>query len=262
VLKRILIILVVLVGLPGGAWALWGLEATQLHEIRVVGNNRASEAQLRHLAALPIGAPLVDVDLNTAQATLQKHPWLKHVRVRRIFPDTVLIEVEERRVRALLLLGKQLFLVDEEGTPFRQAAPPDLDYPILTGLNTELAKKDPDLARRIIGDGLGWLAALDRWSSSSGTTAAVTSAQEPVNPPTGLSEELRRKFSSRDVSEVHFDSGSGYTLALRNGSEIRLGFLNQDVLSRIDVLVAEGLDLSKPHRIDLGFERIAVVTPL
>ena len=215
------------------AWGLLGAEATRLHTIRVVGIQRASEAQVRHLAGLAMNEPLVQLDLQAAVAGVERHPWVAHAEARRVFPDTVVIQVEERQVVALLLLDR-LYLVDHDGEAFRIASSPDLDHPFLTGVPLDLSQQHPELARRIVHDAMDWLSAV----------------------------EGRGGLEEKDISEIHFDAKSGYAVALRNGGEILLGFRDHRVLDRLDALVAQGVDLSHPHRVDLGFDKLAVVTPL
>ncbi len=230
--------------LVGGlGWLALGSEAMRFRTLRVVGNDHASVAQLRHLADLTPGAPLLTLDLDAAMAGVARHPWVAEAEARRVFPDTVVIQVRERQVRALLLLDG-LYLVDTEGTPFRRADPDQLDHPILTGIPPALADSDPALARRIVHDALGIL------------DAAPGRA--------GLREV--------DISEVRFDAESGYTLALRNGGEVLLGFPGTghaepgsgtaSAFSRLDELASRGVDLSRPLRIDLGYPKMAVVSPL
>ena len=234
---RILRIAATFLGVASGAvglvWLAFESEMLRYRELRVVGNERASEAQLRHLADLPIGEPLLLLDLGAAINGVEHHPWIAHAEARRVFPDTVVLQVTERKVEALLLLDA-LYLVDADGTPFRKAGGGDLDHPILTGISPDLAARDPDLARRLVTDGL----------------AALHAA------------EGRGGLHEADVSEVRFDASAGYTLALRNGGEVLLGFSGPSVLARLDTLAREGVILSQPLRIDLGSARIAVVSPL
>lgn len=219
--------------LGGLGWFALGSEHLRFRTLRVVGNERASEAQIRHLADLTPGDPLLALDLDHAALSVGRHPWVAQVEARRVFPDTVVLHVRERQVRALLLLD-ELYLVDTEGTPFRKADAADLDHPVITGLPLALADAEPALARRIVHDALGIL------DAASGRA--------------GLRED--------DISEVRFDAEAGYTLALRNGGEVLLGFQESAALSRLDALASRGVDLSRPLRVDLGSPRTAVVTPL
>ena len=232
-LRKLLPFALCLAALGGLGWGLLGAETTQLHHVRIVGAQRATEAQIRHLAALQQDTALVRLDLPSAIDGVQKHPWVARATARRVFPDTVVIQIEERTVRALLML-ERIYLVDADGNPFQIASAPDLDHPMITGISADMATRTPELARRIISDALAWMDAL----------------------------EGRAGLGKEDISELRFDAKSGYAIALRNGGEVRLGFRDHSVLNRLDSLLAQGVDLSRPHRVDLGLERIAVVSPL
>lgn len=222
-----------LAALAGVVWLAFFSEHLRFRQLRVVGNDRASEAALRHLADLPVGEPLLALDLDAAVAGARRHPWVAGATARRVFPDTVVLQVTEREVKALLLLDG-LYLVDADGVPFRKADARDLDHPVLTGVPADVAQRDPDLARRIVAEGLAWL---DAAPGRAGVTA-------------------------RDVSEVRFDAQAGYTLALRNGGEVLVGFDRPSALARLDQLASRGVSLTSPLRIDLGSPRLAVVSPL
>lgn len=232
VLRMTGLVLAGIASVAGGVWLFGWSDLLRFHELRVVGLEHATEAQVRHLADIPAGTPLVGVDLDAVVAGIERHPWVAHAEARRVFPDAVVVQVRERTVRAVLVLDG-LFLVDEDGTPFRRADPEQLDHVFLTGLDREFAEAQPELARRIVHDGLDIL------------DAAVATG------------ELRES----EISEVRFGRQSGYVLALRNGGEIRLGFRGAGALARLSRLVAAGVDLDAPSRVDLGMDGHVVVTP-
>lgn len=218
----------------GSVWLLYGSELTRCHEVEVEGVTQVDPVEIRHLANVALGSPLIDVDLDAAAAGVERHPWVAHADVRRAFPDRVVVTVQERVPTALLLLD-QLYLVDERGNVFRQARGASLDLPVLTGIPLSYATEQPDLARRIVQDGLDILAR--------------------VSEPSG-------KVPQKDISEVRFDARAGYVVVLRNGGEVLLGFTPEDALERLARIPESGVDLSVPHRIDLGSPRLAVVSPL
>ncbi|MBM4365345.1 MAG: FtsQ-type POTRA domain-containing protein [Deltaproteobacteria bacterium] len=215
------------------AWLLVVSPHVRYRHLRVVGAQRAEAAHLRHLADLPLGEPLVMLDLDRAAAGAERHPWVASVEVRRSFPDTVVLQVREREPVAILHVDG-LYLVDESGEPFVRAQPGDLDHPYLTGLSPVLAAEQPEVARRVVREGLAWLAVLQDKG--------------------GLPESA--------ISELHFSEQSGYTVILRNGGEVLLGFADRERASRLVQLARNGLDLSRPQRVDLASDRLAVVTPL
>ena len=49
------------------------------------------------------------------QARIQTLPWVRHASVRRVLPDTVVVEIVERRPLALWQHEKKFALIDEEG---------------------------------------------------------------------------------------------------------------------------------------------------
>ena len=219
----------------GGAWLLYGSDLVRLEQVRVVGNARASEASVRHLADLAVGEPLVAQDLARAVHGVERHPWVRRASARRVFPDTVVLQVEEREIAALLLTDG-LFLVDHEGVPFRRATPGDLDHPVITGLPASLVAEHPAVARRVVSEALAWMTAVDAHPS----------------------------LDVRDLSEVRFERATGYALVFRNGGEILVGFRSpSDALGRLDLLLSNGVELSaRPARVDLAQGSLAVVTLL
>lgn len=89
------------------------------------------EGELRHLSyqsvaqvvAGPASAGFFGLDLAELRAALLALPWLKEVRVRRVWPDRVRVAVRERVPAARWAAGG---LVDADGTLFR---PPPHEYP-------------------------------------------------------------------------------------------------------------------------------------
>ncbi len=233
---RILVALVLVVGMTvGGWWATYSAGWFRLKTLRIVGNAHLSEAAVRHLASLEVGAPLASLDLEKAEANLAAYPWVAEVSLRRVFPDTVQVQLREREVRAVLAAGG-VWLVDRDGTVFHRAMAGQLDHPWITGIPDELVTKEPALAQRILHDALACLDAAERVAN----------------------------LSSDRISEVRFDARAGYTLALPNGGEILLGFRPpEEPLSQLMVLAKNGVSTDqRPLRIDLGTRTQAVVTPL
>lgn len=209
-------------------------EHWEVTEVHVAGNLHASEATIRHLADLRPGTHLFTVDLNEIASKVERHPWVARVEVRRMLPSRVEVVVEEHQPAMLMALDR-LWLVDADGQPFKQARGEQLDFPILTGLETQLTKTRPDLARAVVR---GALRILD-----------ATEGHPKVGPAT--------------ISELRFAERLGFIVVTRNGSELIVGFDDPSAaLERLDRLVRAGLDLSIPQRIDLDAGAVAIATPL
>ena len=207
----------------------------RVEDVRFVGNSHADVPALRHLSDIRTGTHLAQVDLNRAIAGVERHPWVKHASARRVFPAAVEITVEEYTPVMLLALDR-LWYVDKDGVPFTPAKDGDLDLPVLTGLDPAFACREPDLARAVV---TGGLRVLNSWTTHGGAVPAD------------------------DASEVAFNAAHGYDLVLRSGTRLILGFGDPaDPLGKLDRLVAAGLDLKTPQRVDLDMETVAVATPL
>ena len=79
------------------------------------GRGHTSRDEL--LAALGTirGAPILAFDVNLAKERVAKLPWVRRVSVERMFPDTVLLTVEERAPLALWQNEGTFSLIDYEG---------------------------------------------------------------------------------------------------------------------------------------------------
>ena len=67
------------------------------------------------LNAVSRGTPILAVDLEAARRRIQTLPWVRHATVRRVLPDTVVVEIIERRPLAIWQHEKKFALIDEEG---------------------------------------------------------------------------------------------------------------------------------------------------
>jgi cell division septal protein FtsQ len=110
----------------------------------VGGNEIIAMAGLRH------GMNLWNIEPTKIENKVSKHPWVRRVLVRREFPRRVVIEVEERKPKAIVAAGK-LYYVDADGVLFKEVAQGEnVNFPMLTGIQTEdLASANPAIRRRI-----------------------------------------------------------------------------------------------------------------
>ncbi len=74
-------------------------------------------------------APLLDasrlgnllvLDMASLQNRIEAHRWVKQARLRKVFPSTLRIEIEERRPAAVLRVGQANLLIDEQGVLLEQ----------------------------------------------------------------------------------------------------------------------------------------------
>ncbi|RKG93470.1 cell division protein FtsQ/DivIB [Corallococcus terminator] len=165
-----------------------------LESVTFTGLERASRPELLKLSGLAAGQNLWSLDAAALAKAMGQHPWVRTVEVTRRFPRGVSVEVSEHAPAALVVLG-DLYVLDEEGEPFKRVTPGDgLDLPLVTGLERDAYVADADAVRARFRE------ALD-----------VTRAYARLLP--GRSERL---------SEVRLEN-SGLALVTATGQEVRLG---------------------------------------
>jgi cell division protein FtsQ len=144
---------------------------------------------------------------SAAGKRLRQHPWVRNVSLRKAWPDTLVVRVEER-VPVAMVNFDALYYVDGEGKVFKRVAPCDpKSYPILTGFSrAELAGGDP-VAEESLGKTLAFLRRLEAGA-------------------------LRR-----NVSELHYDPQEGYTVVARDsGLQLKVGLVDPvEAVRRIDL---------------------------
>jgi cell division protein FtsQ len=209
-------------GLELRRWALTS-PTFLLKETTFSGLQRATPGELLKLSGLTVGQNLWALDVESLERAMSAHPWARTVVVTRHFPSSVSVEVTEHVPAALAVLG-DLYLLDEEGEPFKRLQPGDkLDLPLVTGVDRE----------SYLGDEAGMRERYRR-------ALAVVEAYEATGP--GKRERL---------SEVRV-SPEGTVLVLADGMEVRLGEGETDAklrkLARVrEELRARGLSAEIIH---------------
>lgn len=108
-----------------------------VREIKVRGGEKVGGNEIVAMAGLSHGMNIWKIDPGSIERKVGRHPWVKHVLVRREFPHRVVIDVEERLARGIVVLGR-LYYVDADGFVFKEIGEEEkVDLPLLTGLRQE-----------------------------------------------------------------------------------------------------------------------------
>jgi len=86
-----------------------------IKHVAFIGNKHLTDDELRTLAGISLRSSLVSVSGKEVGRQLLKSPWVRSVSLRREFPDTLSIAIEEAEPFALLDKQGHLFLLDERG---------------------------------------------------------------------------------------------------------------------------------------------------
>ena len=175
--RRALAAAVAVCGLAGyGLYRAAGLvhaaEALTVSRITVRGANRMAPGEVLTLLDGLRGRSLVTTDLEAWRQRLLGAPWVADAAIRRVFPGTVAVAVEEREPLGIGRIGPSLHLIDRTGTIIDEFGPgyAELDLPIIDGLGATVGERGalvderraalagrlladlqqhPDLARRV-----------------------------------------------------------------------------------------------------------------
>ena len=84
-------------------------------EIVISGNYHLDKKDILSAAKVEKGDSLFGLDFKDIGESLKQNAWIKNVALRKQFPGTIVIKVEEAVPEALLSLKKRLYIIDEDG---------------------------------------------------------------------------------------------------------------------------------------------------
>ncbi len=206
----------------------------RVHGVEVRGTSRLPRAEVIRLMGLERGGSIFAVAARRHERSIGRNPWVERVLVRRQFPDRLIVDVTERRARALVSLGA-LSYVDRDGVVFKQVARGDsLDFPVITGLRPG----DPATpeGRRLIARALELQSLLERDA----------------------------RFGPSKISEIHVSRETGLSV-ITTGDAVEIRFGPDNFPVKLEALARLLRELERggvrARLIDLGFRNMAVVKP-
>ena len=186
-------------GLVIGYYYLTHSQYFMVKKVILSGLKRVSREEILRRTQLDRSVNIMTLKLNRLAGSLKENPWIGRATITRKLPDTVIIQIEERKPRTLLSLGSRLYYMDESGLPFKKVDPLEApELPIVTGF-TPL---DIQERQRFFRD--------------------------DIEQVFDLLETLTMRndqFRLANVSEIHFDEVRGLTLFTRRDNvQVKVGF--------------------------------------
>lgn len=87
-----------------------------LEKVIIKGNKNLPEDKIVSAINADVGTSLFSLNLEDIHSRLKKFSWVQHASIRRIMPNTIEIEVIERKPIAIWQNKMKLFLVDSDGS--------------------------------------------------------------------------------------------------------------------------------------------------
>ena len=194
-----------------------------LKNIRIKGADQLPESEILTKIYPFLKDSIFGTDMGKVKAAITSHPFVRDVRVKRVFPFSILIEVKERVPSALWAgPGGDIQMLDEDGAPYRGLHKGSSDLLVIS------AKEGSD-AKSTFGEVKDW--------------------------------DRRGIIKKDDLSEVVYNEGNITLFSLNDGVEIILG--KEERSERLKKAVAVLEDAKKRgvliRCIDARFENGAII---
>ena len=104
--------------------------------ITLTGNTELSLEDVRTRLEGLRGMQMMAVDLEEWRQKVLESPWIETANVRRVFPNSIDVQVVERRPMAVARIGNDLYLIDESGGMIDEygGSHGGFDLPLIDGL--------------------------------------------------------------------------------------------------------------------------------
>lgn len=143
-------------GLLGGPSILGQVNAwTELQQITVLGLDRVTREEVLQRLRLPSSQSLLTLEIAELTGRVESHPWIGSVTFDRVFPHSLVVQVDERRPAAVLGDSPSSFYFDVEGVllpKVRGEGEPRL--PIVEGMTEQFFLKEKAEGQRRAKQGI------------------------------------------------------------------------------------------------------------
>lgn len=117
-----------------------------IRNIVVTGIDDDLREEVVEVSGLNGGETLLSIDATAITRSIEAHPWIRSVVLKREFPHTLHIEAEHEEPEAIVVLDR-MYLMDGEGVIFKEVQSSDsVDFPVVTGLSAGNGKNEVYLA--------------------------------------------------------------------------------------------------------------------
>jgi cell division protein FtsQ len=132
----------------------------EVQKVEVRGVERMDEMPVYNIALGQVDRSMLALDLPKVRAEMLQLGWVKDARISRRLPDTLVVDIVERRPTAIWQYQHRLALIDQNGVviaPVNVATMPDLPVVIGPGANSQvtalgtLMEKAPSLKPMLAG---------------------------------------------------------------------------------------------------------------
>ncbi len=117
----------------------------EVRRVEVVGVDRVDQMKIYDIALNQQNRSMAAVDLDAVRSELMRYGWIADARVSRRLPDTIVIDIVERKPSAVWQSNSKLALIDKNGVLLERVTPSTIpDLPLVVGPNANRQTKALD----------------------------------------------------------------------------------------------------------------------
>lgn len=114
------VVFLAVVGWGGYAFFAFARDDYPVKEVRVQGARVLDPEYVVDVSGITVSDNLLVLDVQAVQERVEALPFVKSCLVKRIYPDNVLITLEEREAAAILMVHNRMFEIDAECVALRE----------------------------------------------------------------------------------------------------------------------------------------------
>lgn len=147
---RVFFLVIIFAGLIWGFNYFYNSSYFKISSIMFKNNNYYTEDILKKETDIALGTNIFEIDKKAVEEKLIKNlTWLKGTSLKKVFPNSIIIEVVERKPFIRILVGGHYYLVDEEGIVLLKLEDKDLeDYKDFILVRNAL-KYSPEIGEKV-----------------------------------------------------------------------------------------------------------------
>ncbi len=136
-----------------------GLLGLRLAHVEIKGSVKTPEPLLRAAIGMVPGMPILAYSVQAARTRIEQIPWVRAATVERRLPDTLIVQIEERRPFAVWQHEGRFRLIDHDGNVVTDSDVADFagQLPLVVGVGApseaaallDLLAQHPDIQRRL-----------------------------------------------------------------------------------------------------------------
>ncbi|MEE9612665.1 MAG: FtsQ-type POTRA domain-containing protein [Desulfatiglandales bacterium] len=124
----------------------------KIKQVKITGVDEGMKRSILKISQLGDDAGLLAINMDELKQSIEKHPWIKWVKLQKRFPHTLIIQAVREKPWAVVVLG-ELYYMNRRGKIFKKIdQTDDTDFPVITGVSESGRDKEVklELAARVL----------------------------------------------------------------------------------------------------------------